>query len=940
MALLDPQLFSAENVQLQFSVKDIFSLNVTNNVLLLLANSSLFTIDLDAPETVHQFALKRPVVTFWSSPQSWHCIGKTQKYEYFYIPTKGGKVKALSKLKGLDVCKLLWFSESLESSGPMLVLTTNGQLYEYWLENNSEGYFKKVWDLKEDVIEAYRQNIKSNGDNSNMWAIVLVCKSGKLIQFKMKFGNKGYGKFLSLFKEQTVTTDLHHAPIKCSANKSTMCFSVLIEGSERILLGPINFKSENDFSAIRLKASESVQSIMITNFHVLIYTTDNVLLAYNQLDHQICHKENFSQLPNVKLTSDYNSASSTYWMYTEHAIYELVSENESDGIWKLLTALNRYDEALSLLNDEPMKREFVMIEKGKYLLGQGNLYESAKILAKTSQPLEVVIERLSQKGPKSVLRYYLENKLETVTDKFKGQKIILTSWIVELFVEELDGIDRDLIYQGKIINNEGTPDTTLLDKKRKLLKDMNKFLAHYEHSMDKKTVYQIIENHNRHEDLLEFAILLKDYYYVMKYYVVHERWEDSLKVLLEYTTADNIHLLYDFSTSLLINLPSKTVDVWIRLIDLINPLNTLPALLVYNKNIAIPQGVTVEYNQALRWLKYLIFKRNVNLDNEFKILANTFWSILVTYPSSSEDHILKFLELASQKKRSQQQKITFDHDFILRLCFKHNKIQTSIFIYSFLEKYELAIDLALKNDLIEVAITVADRASDESRRKQLWLKVAKKLVSRVILNSNSDVDLKNSTELTKLPKLIEFLSVKCPSITIGDLLPLLPPFYKIDIVQDPLINHLNQLSTNLTELSEAMTCSVETTKQITEKLKNFKNDAFQVVEPYESCALCHNLLSLRKFVVFPCFHSIHQDCLVKAVLDQKAGTSEEYHWQQEIISIQTQLKSVNGDGKKLKEIRRQMDIVVTQRCVLCSNSRIGVIGEPLLDNNEAKKWSI
>lgn len=125
--------------------------------------------------------------------------------------------------------------------------------------------------------------------------------------------------------------------------------------------------------------------------------------------------------------------------------------------------------------------------------------------------------------------------------------------------------------------------------------------------------------------------------------------------------------------------------------------------------------------------------------------------------------------------------------------------------------------------------------------------------------------------------------------------------------------------------------------KINDKIKNFKTTNFQIIEPFESCQLCHKILAIRKFIVFPCSHSFHQDCLVKNILE-----SNDYKTKNSIYKLQKKTLMNNKNPAAMEELKLEIDQLLCKSCCLCSNMKINEIDEPLIKSGDRRKndWDI
>ena len=157
----------------------------------------------------------------------------------------------------------------------------------------------------------------------------------------------------------------------------------------------------------------------------------------------------------------------------------------------------------------------------------------------------------------------------------------------------------------------------------------------------------------------------------------------------------------------------ETVNVWVQQRDL-DPNKLAPALLAYNDTIHVP----LTQNQAIR---YLIFAID-HLNNTESSVHNALISIYASHTEADERYLLNYL-------RSQPKPAYYDVDFALRLCLQFNRVRSGVHIYSEMELYEQAVQLALDHKETELAMTIADQPEeDPARRKKLWLSIAEKVV--------------------------------------------------------------------------------------------------------------------------------------------------------------------------------------------------------------------
>lgn len=972
--------FDIEEVQLQFQLQsNIIKLLVRNNyVYLILSTGMVYRIDLDNPEVVTAIQISlgkdQELRNAWIDKFRYHLILKSSKNEYFYIHYKSNTYKVLSKLKNLNIDSICFFDECVTETytGPILASTTNSLLLEYAINSNKETLLKSVMKNKYSFI-----NISNSFLNDThgvfQYLITMSTTDNRILSTTTMIPSEPSSS-VSVFQNLSKS---HISEVKTDniTNTSTygknLAYITNSRKCSQLSICKFDIKNKKLSTAQSIDfENTNIRNLSLTKYYILLLTYNNTLEVYNQLNLEKIASISLDYLDNMTGIS-FDELSNTYWLYSNSRIYEILIDDDKTGIYKTFIDNNMFDEALKMLSHplsaaDTLKYNFIMRKKGYSLLEKKQYKEAAKVLAKTDTSFDRIALKLFDLPDKAILRYYLSEKLKTMSSYSKIQKNVLSSWIIELYIEELNFLDKtfvvnknskkksiidDLTDKDKpLTNNQAGNDN---EKIEKLKSQFYEFLLVNKSSFDKETVYQIIRSHNRNDELLYFANLIEDFQFVLKYYITQQKWDESMKILAK---KNDPELIYKCATVLMVNSPVKTVDLWIRLVDNLNVLRLMPALLTYNKNVAFPANINPESNQALRFLKFMIYDRK----NQNKIIHNTFFSTLITYPDiDNENLILKYMETYQSIKKKHfenfgKNELLFDYDFILRLCSKFNKIQSAIYLYSILGKKDEAVRLALDNDLIDDAILVADKPSDldEFERKKLWLTISEKLITKAVTNKeyinqnvksfsdshqkekNNSSDMKDNNQIYIL---LKFLTHKCEYLTIKDLLPLFPDFVIIDDFKEALVESLKKLSLDMNRTSKEMDITMAESEKIGQKITDFQETNFQIIEPFESCKICHKILTIRKFIVFPCSHAFHQDCLVRRILE-----SNDYKSKNAIYKLQKKIVINNKNPAVIESLKLEIDQLLSKSCCLCSEMKINELEEPLIKtgDKEVDTWNI
>lgn len=920
--LRDP-IFEIEKVQLMFSLQNIVSMVVANNILCMaLKTGRIIRIDLDHPEAVDDIDLPRkPSETgqirhIFLDPTGTHLLITTTAGDSYSLNGSSTKPKALARLKGLMIESVGWCpNHPTRITGEILLGTADGTIQETMIEPSNEyfkredRYLRQVW--KNTTGDAITGIQTFNGSETNTRRVI-ACSKGRLWFWQGKLSRRGerdvtpaYPKFFEKeepLMEEFDTNDnecLSVSPMKGNRNPSRVFAWLTGIG---VVHGSMIFNDKDKNGVLKqaqlllydqlkwLNSDEPIRSMLLTEYHIIMLQGKNTVIAVNRLNSQLAFKEeikgdNNNNEPILGLCADKHV--STFWAYSEENIYEIkVVGNEEREIWKTFLECGEYEEALKLAKDG-YSRDVVLTSYGEKLLKDGDYTKAASMLGQCSKSFETCSLEFMESGEFDALYIYLVAKLKSLNKSHTMQRTILTSWVIEVLMEKMNSLDDQ--YAAVVVAAGGGDDNG--DDERAAIKaklnEVNKlylkFISDYKHDLEKNTVYEIISMHSRREELLHYASTVDDGAFVLSYWIRMEEWEKALQVL---RAENSTSLTYKYATVMLVNAPKATVDTWMRISD-IDPAKLIPALLSY---VSSYRGEAD--NQAIRYLKYAI--KTLNVDDP--AVHNALISIYASSKNYDEEPLMQFLQTHSSRPK-------FDFDFALRVCTQFDRTQCSVYIYSSMGLYEEAVKLALKKDSIELASSVADKPSNDPQlRKMLWLQVARKVISKG--GFDKAVELMNRCELLK----------------IEDLLPLVPEFTVLDKqLKNQVINSMENYNEQISELNREMEDSVHTASNVKQQINKFEK-RYALIEPGEGCAICEFPLATRRFYVFPCQHAFHYDCLLDSI-----KKTADYGIKQKIAEAQKSSTSNN-----IKELPSLVDEILSEKCILCGEGKIDSIDVPLV----------
>lgn len=924
-------------------------------------------------------------------PSASHLIVTTTLGENYYLHTQSRQPKPLTRLKGVSIESVAWNpSLPTASTREILLGTTDGNVYEAYIEPSTEFYRREekyvtaVYRTPEAsaVTGIWTDNEPSMGEQKR----VLVATHAKLVHFIGRVGRHGKEGGGSIYADffQREAPVMHEVQKPSESAPSVLAISPGGGGgsggggsegnrdsegadakkefawltSQGVYHGQLHnapeqlhlpFESSQMLPRSKFPASESarggkkliqdpITAMTLSQWHILTLVEGRVV-AVNRMNEEIVYDQAVLEPRQSALGLLTDSMQNTFWLFTAQEIYEIAVQDEDRDIWKVFLQRQMFDEAFKYARGSTQK-DAVATASGDSLASRGRYLEAAKVWGKSSKGFEEVCLTLINRGEHDALRKYLLSQLSTYKRSSSMQRIMITSWLVEVFMSKLNTLDDNVATKAELAEGASTGDVR--DQLSSVRTEFQEFVNKYKSDMDQKTAYDTISSHGREEELLFFAAAANDHNYVLSYWIQREKWTDAMNVLQRQSDPD---VFYKHSSVLMTHAAAGLVDILMRQTNL-EPEKLIPALLNYNKTVSVPLG----QNQAVRYLNFII----VNHPHPSAAVHNTLISIHASSPSSSEAGLLTYLQ--SQPSNPPP----YDADFALRLCIQHQRVQSCVHIYSAMGQYLQAVELALKHNDIDLAALVADRPEGNDKlRKRLWLLVAEKKIrhhDKAITTTN-----KNSTDAsaetgTSIKSALDFLR-RCELLRIEDLIPFFPDFVIIDDFKDEICSALEDYSRHIDDLRQEMDNSAHTARQIRSEIAAL-DTRYAIVEPGEKCWLCGLPVVVRQFFVFPCQHAFHSDCLGREVLEG-AGGKRKY-----MRDLQGLLAGSQGplEGNRREEVIKELDGLVAEawyafdpfflsfflsfllraNCdsILCGDHAIKQIEKPFIGADEVNDWTL
>ncbi|PIK61318.1 putative vacuolar protein sorting-associated protein 18-like [Apostichopus japonicus] len=1005
----DVKIFTRQKIN--FTPPRAITHMVANNNMLMIAmaDRTILRINRDQPDQRSEVKLSdEKIHKMFLDPSGQHLIISTETLDVLYVGKKSRKAKHLAKMKGHLIESVGWnkMNRNETTTTEILLGTSRGCIFETLIQAGDDGrffqqnpdqYWKMVYNLgKESTVPVtglHVERISGSTQSDKRTIFIMATTPERMYQFIGTIMSTEAPIFLQVFQryENTIPTGFLELPgnigysqlqVYTPKQKSTPQGFAWMSGQmthirtqsciygtartdmvapsvEMLKISFFGIMSINSFCPLHLSKRKRCPGVFIGNFdfqeltrenltkdsHLLIYPLDkegtvqikpismiltefHVLLLYSDRVQVICTlnetpiDEDLYQVKFGKLLGMCRDATKgTIWTYSDQGVFMYKVTRESRDVWKIYLNKGDFNLALTFCQDNQAQRDEVLRKQAQHFFDEKQFDKSALYFASTEMSFEEVTLKFIEADQKEALRIFLQKKMANLPPEDKAQMTMLVIWLIELFLNQV----------GILRNQPASKEKydSVHDGFRKFIAQ-KRVMECLKNNVD--TVYDLIASHGDVTDMVFFAMLMKDYERVISHHIQGEDYQAALEVLKKTSKKE---LFYKFSPVLMQHIPKELVTAWIIQDHSLDPKKLIPALVQYKHNDA-----TGQTHEGIRYLEFCVTK----LKKEEQAIHNYLVSL---YAQHAENQLMKYLLLEGEDAT----RVHYDLKYALRLCSEHQLKRACVHIYTTMELYEEAVDLALQVD-VDLAKRCAEKPEedDEGMKRKLWLQIAKHVVK----------------EQSDIQKAMEILQ-ECPLLKIEDVLPFFPDFVTIDHFKDAICSslenynqHIQNLQTDMDEASESAEAIRADIHNMRNNLEVFIADVHKMMDKVRrrdrstQMRQMRSPLLSRAFYLYPCGHKFHADCLIKEVTIHLSPTQRIH-----LSELEHQISSLKVSNSKrpqmprkgddltpnreeMERLQTQIDDIVAAECVYCGDVMIRSIDKPFIEQDELearnKSW--
>ena len=681
------------------------------------------------------------------------------------------------------------------------------------------------------------------------------------------------------------------------------------------------------------KEKDEPLSIVHSSNHIFILYKD-CLTIISKITTNIIYTQYLSKPFNNIFYNEYSTDSGSLILVSnEDGAYKISLEKENKDIWQDYLEIGNYDEAVNICEtNNPGLIKKIKRASAEEFFSKGRGYKAAKDFSISDEKFEnVCILFLMKNDYKNLQKYlseYSNNNLDVKKDMV--QLTLVYFLLFNIHLKQNPKINHNENENNIEEINQNSDNIKLIEQNQKSLEEFRNFIKENKDYLNSETVYQILQNKGRMEELIEYATIIQDYERVILYYIneknipraiykLHQfanstNKEDILKKLCN-IFQQNVHLLFKQcpkeSIALLKEKFQKYADMEIIIRAIVSTTDK-DELNIDNENkikIKNDDNEKEDFekkeikkkneNEILSYLRNLIQNdEKVKSDKEEKNIHNLYIYYL-SKSESSQDELIEYLKTPLNKDDNlysfykAKKEALFQLDYAKKL-FRNNPEALSL-VLALMGKYSEGVKLALKTNTkksVEIAKFIASNAQGEKLQKKLWIDIF----------CDNKQNEKDPIKIMKESKILK----------IEDVLPYISDEIKIEDFKTQISKCINEYEENINHLKEDINNYNKANETIINDIYKIKKKSTEIKYGECKCDICQKVIKDRNLYLFPCGHIFDAICIKNSLINyQNDGIKDKklIEKNKRILELFKKLKITDEKDKKNEDESDKKDIM-------------------------------
>jgi hypothetical protein len=517
----------------------ITHLTITNNyATMVIVGNIILRYSISNPRNMETVEVKVQdgdrIHRIFQDPLAQHLLICYESKECFYVgrtrPGKRAIPRLLPKVKGHLFESIAWnrVEQTDSATGPILLGTSDGVIFETDIDfqdsllPKKKGYLQEVYRLMYDMADHSEAitglqlvPFPNQSSSSDIKYFILATTPKRIYQFIGTVTKGETPQFVQLFATyDSVTVQFLEIPGNLKESQLQLwparpdttprAFAWLTGAG--VYYGQLGFGDHTPGESLFLEktlipyshsSSSSPIGMALTQFHCLLLYRDRVE-AICVLNQQRVFEDQYNVRRDGPLRAlCMDPCDIKLYTYQKHKVWAYIPFKETRDVWKIYLEQEQYEEAKRYATGHSGHMDTVLVCQAEHYFKQQRYQDAAVTFSQSQLSFEEVALKFLQVDRKDALKIFLLKKLESLAPSDSTQQTMLTTWLVELFLNDLGALW-----------DEGNR-----DGHAKMTQEFHNFLEtkSLRECLDanSKTMYDLLSSHGAVEDVVFFATLME-----------------------------------------------------------------------------------------------------------------------------------------------------------------------------------------------------------------------------------------------------------------------------------------------------------------------------------------------------------------------------------------------------------------------------------------------
>ncbi|UZJ55107.1 hypothetical protein CBS101457_004427 [Exobasidium rhododendri] len=182
-------------------------------------------------------------------------------------------------------------------------------------------------------------------------------------------------------------------------------------------------------------------SIALTEFHFILLYRDRIMAISSLDDRVAYEETLPLQPQERIIATAVDVSRKTYWVYTDASIFELVVRQEDRDVWQIYLDRHNHEQALRHVKTTAQRELVLSSQGDQFFQEGRQIQAAQCYAQTFNRTFEEIVLKFIDSTERDALRYYLVMRLERLRKNDLMQRMMLATWLVEIYLAKINELE-------------------------------------------------------------------------------------------------------------------------------------------------------------------------------------------------------------------------------------------------------------------------------------------------------------------------------------------------------------------------------------------------------------------------------------------------------------------------------------------------------------------